>query len=472
MAVALDRVKVPELPPEVRVKSYDEAVLGYSRKLAVEEASRCIDCKTKPCTFACPALTRAPEYIQAIARGDFDQSLKIALETYPIPGTLGRTCFHPCEDACVVGFKGEPIAICTLKRAAFDYGHWPAIERPPASGKSAGVVGSGPAGLQVAYDLARQGHAVTVYEALPRLGGMLTVGIPEYRLPRDVVDRELQKLSEWGVQFEVGWRLGEGEHTLDWLLGRHDLVFLGVGCHGAKAIRVPGEDAAGVTHAVDWLRELELGGRYDLTGQRLVIIGGGSTAMDVARNALRLGARSVHIVYRRGRGEMTASPEEVVQARDERIRFLMLANPIQICKDDRGHVKHVEFIQMEMGAPDRAGRRSAAPIEGSEFLLAADQVILAVGQNPSQIHEAVKGKVQLSKWGDIVVDAACRTSHPRIFAAGDIAMGPSSIIEAIAQARKAAQAMNAELAGVAAGAVPGPGSGQEPASRPPAAHGA
>jgi glutamate synthase (NADPH/NADH) small chain len=450
MAVALERIKIPELQPAVRVKTYDEAVLGYTRKLAIAEAMRCIDCKTKPCTYACPALTKAPEYIQAIAHGDFDKSLAIALETYPLPGTLGRTCFHPCEDSCVVGFKGEPIAICTLKRAAFDYGQWPMIAPPAPTGKTAGVIGSGPAGLQVAYDLARLGHAVTVYEALPKLGGMLTVGIPEYRLPRDVIEKELEKLREWGVQFVTNWRLGDG-HTLDELTAAHDLVFLGVGCHSPKEIRVPGERSAGVTHAVDWLRRLELGEHYKLDGQRIVIIGGGSTAMDVARNAIRLGARSVHIVYRRGRREMTASPEEVVQARDENIKFLMLANPMQILTRDDGKggqvVKAVECVQMELGAPDAAGRRTAEPIPESEFLLGADQVVLAVGQNPSPVAQALEGKVQLSKWGDIVVDPRCRTTHPKVYAAGDIAMGPSSIIEAIAQARKAAQSMAADLAG-------------------------
>jgi glutamate synthase (NADPH/NADH) small chain len=451
MAVQLDRVKIPERAPAERVRSYDEAILGYTRKLAVAEALRCIDCKTKPCTFACPALTKAPEYIQAIANGDFDQSLAIALETYPLPGTLGRTCFHPCEDSCVVGIKGEPVAICSLKRAAFDYGQWPEIRRPEPTGKAVAVVGSGPAGLQVAYDLARLGHAVTVLEALPKLGGMLQVGIPAYRLPRDVLDRELEKLAEWGVTFETGWRLGEGANTLDALLGRFDQVFLGVGCHSPKAIRVPGEEAKGIVHAVDWLRSLELTEKPDLAGQRIVIVGGGSTAMDVARNALRCGARSVHIVYRRGRGEMTASPEEVVQARDENIKFLMLANPLQFVPyvdgPKAGFVKAVECIQMEMGAPDATGRRSPQPIEGSEFLLGADQVVLAVGQAPSAIHEAVKGKVQLSKWGDVVVDPECRTSHLRVFAAGDIALGPSSIIESIAQARKAAAAMARDLAG-------------------------
>ncbi len=445
MAMQLDRVKMPELDPDTRTSSYAEAVLGYSRKLAVEEALRCIDCKTKPCTYGCPALTRAPEYIQAIAEGDFDQSLAIALETYPIPGTLGRTCFHPCEDVCVVGIKGEPVAICSLKRAAFDHGKWPKIEKPAPTGKSVGVVGGGPAGLQVAYDLIRKGHAVTVYEALPILGGMMTVGIPAYRLPRDVVQKELDKLREWGVDLVTDWRLGEGDFTLDNLLGKHDAVFLGVGCHAPKSIRVEGEDLPGVTHAVEWLRKLELGEPYDLEGKRIVIIGGGSTAMDVSRNSLRLGAKSVHIVYRRGRRQMTAAPEEIVQARDEKIRFLLMANPTRILPDDGGHVKFVECVQMELGPPDASGRKRPEPIPHSEFLLAADEVILAVGQNPSPIKQHVEDRVAMTRWGDVQVDEQCRTSDPRVYAAGDIALGPSSIIEAVAHARRAAASMHADL---------------------------
>ncbi|MGB0652679.1 MAG: FAD-dependent oxidoreductase [Thermoplasmatota archaeon] len=445
MALNPDRVPMPELDPIERRTTYDEAILGYSRKLAKEEAERCIDCKTKPCTYACPALTKAPEYIQAIADEDFDQSLAIALETYPLPGTLGRTCFHPCEDSCVVGIKGEPVAICSLKRAAFDYGKWPEIERPAASGKSAAVVGAGPAGLQVAYDLVRQGHRVKVFEALPKLGGMLTVGIPAYRLPRDVVEHETRKMEEWGVEFETDWRLGEGDKNLDALLEEFDLVFLGVGCHSPKSIRVPGEDLPGVTHAVEWLREMELGNAPDLQDKRLIVIGGGSTAMDVSRNALRHGAKSVYIVYRRGRRQMTASPEEVVQARDERVRFLLLANPLQILEGANGRVKALECAQMELGPPDESGRRRPEVIPGSNLLLAADEVVLAVGQNPSPLEAALDGKVELSKWGDIAVDTQCRTSHPRIYAAGDIALGPSSIIEAIGQARKASQAMHKAL---------------------------
>jgi glutamate synthase (NADPH/NADH) small chain len=445
MAMVLDRVHMPERDPEERTASYDEAVLGYSKTMAQEEALRCIDCKSKPCTYACPALTRAPEYIQAIAAGDFDRSLEIACETYPLPGTLGRTCFHPCEDACVVGYKGEPVAICSLKRAAFDHGQWPTITKPKLTGKSIGVVGGGPAGLQVAYDLVRNGHSVSVYEALPELGGMMRYGIPAYRLPRDVLAQEMERMREWGVEFHTEWRLGDEGNDVSSLLEKHDQLFLGTGCHSPKTIHTEGEDLDGVTHAVDWLRELELGNPPDLQDKRLIVIGGGSTAMDVSRNALRCGAKSVHIIYRRGRRQMTAAPEEVFQARDENIKFMLLANPLRIIGDDNGHVKFVECSQMEFGLPDESGRRRPVPIPDSNLLLRADEVVLAVGQNPSDC-TPLDGFVQLSQWGDIEVDHECRTNHPRIFSAGDIALGPSSIIEAIGQARKAADTMQRALA--------------------------
>lgn len=444
------RVKHRELDPKTRSRTYDEAILGYTQEAAREEADRCINCRTKPCQYACPALTRAPEYIKAIGEGDFSKALRISLETYPISGSLGRTCFHPCEDACVVGKKGQPVAIMMLKRAADDYGMWPGpadIELPPPTGKKVAVIGSGPAGLSAATDLAKRGHKVTIYEKLPALGGYLTVGIPGYRLPRDVVKRELDYMRQWGVQFETEKGLGEQLQMKD-LVADHDAVFLAVGTHTARKIGCPGEDLKGVEPAVDWLRRFELGEPMgNLEGARVVIIGGGSVGMDAARNALRLGAASVHVVYRRAKRQMTASPEELDQARDEGIKFIMLSNPTRIIGDDDGKVKYVECIQMELGPPDESGRQSPVAVAHTEFLLRCDLAIVAIGQNASPVKQALTGFVDMDKYGGIITNPDLSTKTPGVFAAGDIVLGPSSIIEAVGQAKKAAATLHKYLIG-------------------------
>lgn len=449
------RVKHRELDPAERSTTYDEAILGYTKEKAMEEARRCIDCRTKPCQYACPALTRAPEYIKAIEEGNFTKSLQIALESYPLAGTLGRTCFHPCEDACVVGKKGQPVAIMMLKRAADDYGEWPSeddIERPEATGKRVAVIGSGPAGLAAATDLAKRGHAVKVFEALPKLGGYLTVGIPEYRLPRKIVDREFDYMRMWGVEFETDAKLGE-DLTVAGLQKKFDAVLLAVGTHEPRSLRLKGEDLFGVEKAVDWLRRFELGEPVRCEG-KVVVIGGGSVAMDASRNALRLGADSVTIVYRRGSRQMPASPEELEQARDEGIKFLMMSNPTRLIGDSDGRIKYVECVQMQLGKPDASGRAKPEPIPGTEFILRADTVIVAIGQNASPVRDAVSDYVELDRYGGIVANDDLSTKTPGIYAAGDIVLGPSSIIESVGQAKKAAASLHEYLVG-GNGAKPG-----------------
>lgn len=449
MALNPVRVLIRQLDPKARSKTYDEAILGYTRETAREEATRCINCRTKPCQYACPALTRAPEYIKAIEEGDFTKALQIALETYPIAGSLGRTCFHPCEDACVVGKKGQPVAIMMLKRAADDYGTWPTandIHRPPSTDKKVAVIGSGPAGLACANDLAKRGHHPTIFESLPVIGGYLTVGIPSYRLPRDVVDREIDHMKMWGVEFRTNVALGR-DVSVPKLRQEFDAVMVAVGTHSPRRLGMTGEDLFGVEYAVDWLRRSELKEPVRAEG-RVVIIGGGSVAMDAARNCLRLGVESVTMVYRRGSRQMTASPEEFEQARDEGIKFLMLSNPTRIIGDSNGKVKFVECVQMKLGEPDESGRQSPVPIAGSEFILQADTVIVAIGQNASPVKEALRDYVDMDKYGGIKANPDCSTKTAGIFASGDIVLGPSSIIEAVGQAKTAAATIHRFLMGI------------------------
>ncbi|MBI2078445.1 MAG: NAD(P)-dependent oxidoreductase [Euryarchaeota archaeon] len=449
MALNPVRVKHRELDPKTRSRTYDEAILGYTQEAAREEAARCINCRTKPCQYACPALTRAPEYIKAIEEGDFTKSLRISLETYPISGSLGRTCFHPCEDACVVGKKGQPVAIMMLKRAADDYGVWPGapdIELPKPTGKRVAIIGSGPAGLAAATDLAKRGHKAIVYEKLPVLGGYLTVGIPAYRLPRDVFQREVEHMKLWGVEFQTKQALGE-QLTMPGLLKDHDAVFVGVGSHTPRKMGIPGEDLRHVEPAVDWLRRFELKEPVACEG-KVVVIGGGSVAMDASRNALRLGAQSVTIVYRRGKRQMPASPEELDQARDEGIKFIMLSNPTRLIGDDEGNVKYVECVQMELGPADESGRQTPQPVPNTEFLLRSHLAIVAIGQNASPVKQALTGFVDMDRYGGVQTNPDLSTKTPGVYAAGDVVLGPSSIIESVGQAKKAAAAMHRYLMGI------------------------
>jgi heterodisulfide reductase subunit A len=401
-----------------------------------------------PCKDACPAHIDVQGYVALIGQGKFSEALALIRQTIPFPGVIGRVCNHPCEEACNRGEYDQPIAICSLKRFVADFEEEPAplpsIETH--RDQTVAIVGAGPAGLTAAHDLALKGYAVTVFEALPVAGGMLAVGIPDYRLPRDVLDGEIRRIEALGVDIKLNTPVGrEDGPTLDDLRRDHDAVFVGVGAHLERQLRVEGEDLEGVTPGAIFLRDLNLG-KPVAVGQRVAVVGGGNVAIDAARSALRLGAEKVIIVYRRSRAEMPASAWEVEDAEEEGIQFHFLANPIRILGQNE-HVAGMECIRMELGEPDASGRRRPIPVAGSEFVLEVDMVIPAIGQAPDLgfMHD---GALPVTRWETLAADPdTLATGVPGVFAGGDAVSGPATAIKAIAAGKQAAESIHRYLQG-------------------------
>ncbi len=394
-----------------------------------------------PCTHRCPAGVDIPRYVGYVANGSFDKALAVVREKVPFPATLGRVCFHPCEDVCRRGKVNEPVAICRLKRSAADNGgsSWKTGRKlAPATNKKVAVIGSGPAGLTAANYLAIKGHGVTVYEAGPKAGGMLRLGIPDYRLPQTVLDGEIADIQETGVEIQTGHKI----ESLDGLFNDgYQAVFVAVGAHKGSALGVPGEDSPGVLEGVTFLREVSLREKYAI-GKRVAVVGGGNVAMDAARTAVRLGAAEVTVLYRRTREEMPAHDEEVAEALHEGVKFEFLTIPAKITADGNG--LQVECQRMELGQPDASGRRRPVPVAGSEFSLTFDNLITAIGQSPD-IPEGFGLKVNR---GTLQVSPENLATNKRgVYAGGDAVLGPASVIEAIAQGRKAASAIDQFLGG-------------------------
>lgn len=434
------RVVIRERAPAERVRDFAEVVLGYTREEAIEEAKRCLGCKKPGCVEGCPIHLAIPQYIGAIAKGDFAEASRIILALNPLIGICGRVCPHACEAKCVRAKKGQPLAIEYLKRAASDFGSIPAAPAAPATGKKIAVVGAGPAGLAAAYHLALSGHSVTIFEQKQAAGGMMVLCIPPYRLPRDTLKADIDRILALGVQLKLGVTVGKDGLTLESLLKDFNAVFLGIGTLRPKQLGIPGEDAKGVEHVIPFLESINLGGRKTI-GKKVAVVGAGYSAMDAVRSARRLGS-DAFIVYRRMREQMPASPEEVKEAEEEGVTMHLLTNPVKVVVKD-GAVAGIEVQRQKLGAPDRSGRPAPEPIPGSEFVIDCDMVIQAISQEPET---AGFETCKLSKWNTFEVNDKFATTIPRVWAAGDAVTGPKTIIEAVADALKAVKDMNEFLA--------------------------
>lgn len=452
------RIDMPSQEPKQRGRNFQEVALGYSPEDAVAEASRCIHCPKEPCVAGCPVEIDIPAFIKLIAEENFAEAAAKIKEKNSLPAICGRVCpqENQCEGVCTLGKRGEPIAIGALERFAAD---WERLHAPdqkmPEPKKQEGkvaVVGSGPAGLTVAAELARIGYEVTVFEALHVPGGVLSYGIPEFRLPKGIVRHEIEYVESLGVRLLTNVVIGR-TITVEQLLDKgYHAVFIGAGAGLPHFLNIPGENLNGVFSANEFLTRVNLMKAYEFPvydtpvklGKKVIVVGAGNTAMDAARNALRLGS-DVTIVYRRSRQEMPARLAEIHHAEEEGIEFRLLTNPTKIIGEG-GWVKAMECIKMELGEPDQSGRRRPVSISGSEFILDCDSVIIAVGQSPNPILTKSLPGLEMTKWGTVVVDPeTMQTSIPGIFAGGDITSGGTTVIEAMGDGKKAARGIHAYL---------------------------
>ena len=449
------RVPMRELPPEERVKSFAEVALGYSAEEAMQEAKRCLQCRDKPCVAGCPVGIDIPAFVRAIREGEFEKAIAIIRESNYLPGITGRVCPQEkqCEARCRLGKRFEPLAIGALERFAADWERAHGVRKPAkaeSTGKRVAVVGSGPAGLTVAAYLAERGHGVTIFEALHEPGGVLAYGIPEFRLPREVLNAEVEYVKSLGVEIETNVLIG-ATYDIDELfeLG-YSAVFLGTGAGLPRFLGIPGENLNGIYSGNEFLFRVNLMKAYLFpeydtpvkVGERAVVIGAGNVAMDAARCAARLGAE-VTVLYRRSEAEMPARREEVRHAREEGIAFRFLTQPVAFLGDSQ--VRAVRCLRCELGEPDESGRRCPVPVPGSEFEVEADTVIIAIGQSPNPIIAMKHPEIKTTERGTIVVDEWGRTSLDGVFAGGDITTGQATVIAAMGAGKRAAQAMHEYL---------------------------
>ncbi len=456
----MDKNPMPEQCPNVRNKNFLEVTTGYTPEMAIDEAQRCLNCKNRPCMQGCPVSVKIPEFLTLVAQGDFEGAYQKIKETNALPAVCGRVCPQEkqCESKCVRGIKGESVGIGRIERFCADY-HMANVEeeiqKPEPNGKKVAVVGSGPAGLTVAGELAKKGYAVTVYEAFHTAGGVLMYGIPEFRLPKEIVQKEISSLKAMGVDIQTNVIIGR-TILVDELLEDmgYDAVFIGSGAGLPSFMGIEGESLNGVYSANEFLTRINLMKGYKFpeydtpvyVGKNVAVLGGGNVAMDAARSAKRLGAENVYIVYRRGREELPARLEEVMHAEEEGIEFKLLQNPTKLIGNDEGWVVGMEVIKMELGEPDEGGRRRPVAIEGSEQIIDVDTVVVAIGQTPNPlIRQTTKG-LETNKRGCIVADEATgKTSKAKVFAGGDVVTGAATVILAMGAGKAAARQIDKEL---------------------------
>lgn len=447
---------MPEQKPEERVKNFNEVPLGYTPEVAIAEAGRCLQCKKPACVEGCPVSVRIPEFIKEVAEGKFLNAIEIVKGTNSLPAVCGRVCPQEsqCESRCVLGKKFEPVAIGKLEGFVADYErekeHLPAPAIKPKSGKKIAIIGSGPAGLTVAGELAKLGYEITVFEALHTAGGVLVYGIPEFRLPKRIVSYEIEALASMGVEFVTNRVIGLSE-TLGDVMKRFDAAFVATGAGLPSFLNIPGENLQGVYSANEYLTRVNLMKAYKfpeydtpvIKGESVGVFGAGNVAMDSARTAIRLGSREVHLVYRRSRDEMPARAEEIHHAEEEGVIFDLLSNPKRFIGDESGRLCAVECVRMELGEPDESGRRRPVEKKGSEFVIDIDVAIIAIGNGSNPILQKTAPDLSCNKWGNILADPeTMKTSVKGVFAGGDIVTGAATVIEAMGAGRKAAKGID------------------------------
>ena len=452
--MSLTKVPMPEQEPQIRARNFKEVTLGYTKEMAMEEAQRCLNCKNKPCVSGCPVGVRIPEFVAEIAQGNFENAYDIIKTTNGLPAVCGRVCpqENQCEGKCVRGIKGEPVGIGRLERFAADYmlSQTPkSVDIPKSNGHKVAVVGAGPSGLTCAGDLARLGYKVTVFEAFHTAGGVLMYGIPEFRLPKAIVQKEVDALKSLGVEIMTNMVIGKVLSIDELMEMGYEAVFVGSGAGLPRFMGIEGEALIGVCSANEYLTRINLMkgylDEYDtpvIKSKAVAVVGGGNVAMDAARSAMRMGAEKVYIVYRRSEAEMPARLEEVHHAKEEGIEFLTLNNPVKIIPDENGRVKAMECIKMELGEPDGSGRRSPIAVEGSNYELPVDTVVMSIGTSPNPLIRTTTHGLEANKRGCLVVNEDMLTTREGVYAGGDAVTGAATVILAMGAGKTAAKSID------------------------------